>query len=36
MIDYTEKIPNNVDLGRDRGLQTGAGTLAASVYGLVV
>src|ERR1700740_714399 len=21
MIDYTEKIPNNVDLGRDRGLQ---------------
>ena len=21
MIDYTEKIPNNVDLGRDRVLQ---------------
>jgi len=21
MIDYTEKIPNNVDLGRDRILQ---------------
>ena len=36
MIDYTEKIPNNVDLGRDRVLAARARTLAACLHGLVV
>ncbi len=35
MIDYTEKIPNNVDLGARSGAATRAGTLAARVFELV-
>ena len=35
MIDYTEKIPNNVDLGQRSRSPTRAGTLAASVFELV-